>query len=417
MIVANPETGEVLRVPAGENAFFRADTWHHVFAHGDEPLRVLEFLSPPPSAGTTGAYARSKEYLAESRYTDDSLLGRIPGAVAARKTLTWVRPEDIVHRLEGGALVGVLGSTEHLTVASLSLPVSKSAPAHSHGGDEIVFVRDRGVERSGVARRPHVGLRAHTRTMLRTSRRGRSTSTATTARRRSRPSSGSHRPTCRKHPTCSHDRRGRRRRRRDEDRRLHRRPSHGRRGCAGEDPDDPWTGGPGRARRLRRARDQACREPALSSIGVGVCEFVDRSGQITSAFTLDWVGIDVVAPSRLCAPTTVGSDVRAAALAEARFGAARGVSDPWLYVTVGNGNLVFARPRGPPVRRHAWKRDRRRRTTDGADSRADSDWRGQPVALGPRTSWTTRHLPESSPPGPRPWEQRSRCWRTLSIRR
>jgi mannose-6-phosphate isomerase-like protein (cupin superfamily) len=141
MILANPETGEVLRVPAGENAFFRADTWHHVFAHGDEPLRVLEFLSPPPSAGTTGAYARSKEYLAESRYTDDSLLGRIPDGIAAHKTLTWIRPEDVVYRLEGGALVGVLGSTEHLTVASLSLPVSKSAPVHSHGGDEIVFVR------------------------------------------------------------------------------------------------------------------------------------------------------------------------------------------------------------------------------------------------------------------------------------
>ena len=141
MILANPETGEVIRVPTGENAFFRADTWHHVFAHGDEPLRVLEFLSPPPSTGTTGAYARSRAYLADTRYTDDDLFGRIPGVMAERKTLTWLRPEDVVYRLEGNGLVGVLASTEHLTVASLSLPVGKSASVHRHGGDEILFVR------------------------------------------------------------------------------------------------------------------------------------------------------------------------------------------------------------------------------------------------------------------------------------
>jgi mannose-6-phosphate isomerase-like protein (cupin superfamily) len=29
MVIANPETGEVLRVPRGGSAFFRADTWHH----------------------------------------------------------------------------------------------------------------------------------------------------------------------------------------------------------------------------------------------------------------------------------------------------------------------------------------------------------------------------------------------------
>jgi mannose-6-phosphate isomerase-like protein (cupin superfamily) len=140
MILANPETGEVIRVPTGENAFFRADTWHHVFAHGNEPLRVLEFLSPPPSAGTTGAYARSRDYLDDARYTDDALFGRIPGSTPARKTLTWLRPEDVVYRLEGEGLVGVLASTEHLTVASLSLSTGKATSAHSHGGDEILYV-------------------------------------------------------------------------------------------------------------------------------------------------------------------------------------------------------------------------------------------------------------------------------------
>ena len=76
---------------------------------------------------------------------------------------------------------------------------------------------------------------------------------------------------------------------------------------------------------------------SLSSIGIGVCEFVDRAGGITSAFTLEWVGVDVAGRFRQLAPTTVEADVRAAALAEARFGAGRGISDPWLYVTIGTG--------------------------------------------------------------------------------
>lgn len=141
MILANPETGEVIRVPSGESAFFRANTWHHVFAYGSEPLRVLEFLAPPPSQGTTGAYARSRDYLAHARYSDDSVLGHLPRATPTGGTLTWVRPHDVVYRLEGDGLVGLLGSTEHLTAATLELASGKAGSVHAHGGDEILYVR------------------------------------------------------------------------------------------------------------------------------------------------------------------------------------------------------------------------------------------------------------------------------------
>jgi uncharacterized cupin superfamily protein len=63
MLLADPETGEVQRVAAGQSVTFGPDTWHHAFAHGGEPLRVLELFAPPPSAGTSGAYARTKPYL------------------------------------------------------------------------------------------------------------------------------------------------------------------------------------------------------------------------------------------------------------------------------------------------------------------------------------------------------------------
>jgi quercetin dioxygenase-like cupin family protein len=48
MRLANPEIGEVRRVPTGGTVFFGPDTWHHAFAEGDEPLHVLELLAPRP---------------------------------------------------------------------------------------------------------------------------------------------------------------------------------------------------------------------------------------------------------------------------------------------------------------------------------------------------------------------------------
>lgn len=140
MVIANPQTGEVLRVPAGESVFFGPDTWHHVFATGADPLRVLEFLAPPPAAGTTGAYARTRPLLTESSYRDDTVLGLLPGARPPGKTLTWVRGHDLVYRLEGEALVGLIASTERLTVASLSLAAGAASATHAHDGDEIVYV-------------------------------------------------------------------------------------------------------------------------------------------------------------------------------------------------------------------------------------------------------------------------------------
>jgi mannose-6-phosphate isomerase-like protein (cupin superfamily) len=139
MVIANPETGEVLRVPEGGTVFFRADTWHHVHAHGNEPLRVLELYAPPPATGSSGAYARTRPYLAPAdwRYGDDSQIGRLPGAEPARRTLcetttTWRRSLNV--------LEGLYCSTEHLTAGVLELNPGEISAAHAHGGDEVVYV-------------------------------------------------------------------------------------------------------------------------------------------------------------------------------------------------------------------------------------------------------------------------------------
>lgn len=140
MAIANPETGEVQRLESGESVFFRRDTWHHAFAHREGPLRVLELFAPPPSAGTSGAYARTRPYLDGARYADDSLLGRLPSASARPGTLRRLGPGDIVWRRDLGVLVGLLASTEHLTAGVIEIDPGQKATTHAHGGDQVLYV-------------------------------------------------------------------------------------------------------------------------------------------------------------------------------------------------------------------------------------------------------------------------------------
>lgn len=70
-------------------------------------------------------------------------------------------------------------------------------------------------------------------------------------------------------------------------------------------------------------------------VGIGLCELVDLDGRPSSADTIDWRDVDL--ETAFDAPfVVVESDVRAAALAEARFGAGAGVS-PFLFAIVGTG--------------------------------------------------------------------------------
>ena len=75
---------------------------------------------------------------------------------------------------------------------------------------------------------------------------------------------------------------------------------------------------------------------AVSAVGLAVCELIDPAGRVRSCETIDWRALDVAGELGRIAPACVESDVRAAALAEGRFGAARGEPD-FLYVSVGSG--------------------------------------------------------------------------------
>ena len=75
---------------------------------------------------------------------------------------------------------------------------------------------------------------------------------------------------------------------------------------------------------------------SVRGIGLGVCEIVGRSGNIASANCLAWTSASVCQCLSKIAPTVVEADVRAAARAEALFGAGRDVNC-FLYISIGTG--------------------------------------------------------------------------------
>ncbi len=140
LVLANPETGEVVRAEPGESVFFRRDTWHHGFAYGDEPLRVLEFFAPPPATGTSGAYARTRPYLQQSRYGLVGVVGALGDTRPAPGSLHVLRRADAVWQLDRGVLVGLLVSTEYLTAGTITVAAGQTSLEESHDGEELVYV-------------------------------------------------------------------------------------------------------------------------------------------------------------------------------------------------------------------------------------------------------------------------------------
>jgi glucokinase len=84
-------------------------------------------------------------------------------------------------------------------------------------------------------------------------------------------------------------------------------------------------------------RDEAARlGMPVAAMGVGVAELVDGQGRVFSDHRIRWTGLDAGAQFDAVLPTVISSDVRAAALAEARLGAGRGARHVF-FVTIGTG--------------------------------------------------------------------------------
>jgi glucokinase len=74
----------------------------------------------------------------------------------------------------------------------------------------------------------------------------------------------------------------------------------------------------------------------VEGIGLSVAELVDLHGNVTSGHTIKWDGWPIRERLSQIAPAVIESDVRAAALAEAIYGAGRDYGI-FLYLTVGTG--------------------------------------------------------------------------------
>src|SRR5712691_4622311 len=87
----------------------------------------------------------------------------------------------------------------------------------------------------------------------------------------------------------------------------------------------------------------------VAGIGAGVAELVDCEGNVTSSCTIDWRDRPVQQRLSEIAPAQVESDVRAAAVGEAIFGAGRG-HPLFVYVTVGTGISYCLMQNGRPLK-------------------------------------------------------------------
>lgn len=102
---------------------------------------------------------------------------------------------------------------------------------------------------------------------------------------------------------------------------------------AGRDPADILADAVELARDLRREVPAGGR---FLGVGLGVPELVDPAGRITSGAVIDWRGIDLAGRFAAVGPVRAEADVRAAARAEAAFGAGRDYR-LFAYVSIGTG--------------------------------------------------------------------------------
>tara|TARA_Y100001970_G_scaffold34641_1_gene42890 strand:+ start:672 stop:1490 length:819 start_codon:yes stop_codon:yes gene_type:complete len=123
LIINNPETGETHKILPGESVFFSKDTWHHAFNYSDDYLQVLEFFSPPPITGTSGAYAREQKLIRDSKYKRDQYFTTSKNFKNEDK-FKIIRTNDYIWSLEGEnqeTLVGTLVKTKNLDVKIINL--------------------------------------------------------------------------------------------------------------------------------------------------------------------------------------------------------------------------------------------------------------------------------------------------------
>lgn len=100
-------------------------------------------------------------------------------------------------------------------------------------------------------------------------------------------------------------------------------------------PTAPWRGGQAVLRDVGALVREVSADRSVG-IGVSLPELVDQHGNVRSGVTVDWTSADIQRALNGSGSVVLASDVRAAALAEARFGACDDFPS-FAYLSVGTG--------------------------------------------------------------------------------
>lgn len=123
LILANPQTGEVVRVPSGTGRLFHRGTWNHGFNPKSQAVRVVEFFSPPPARGAASEYSKTQPPLNELKYGLGSTVVNWPEQQSEylKGTSFWrVSDEDAAYAFrdnKASHLIANLVSTQFLQVS------------------------------------------------------------------------------------------------------------------------------------------------------------------------------------------------------------------------------------------------------------------------------------------------------------
>jgi mannose-6-phosphate isomerase-like protein (cupin superfamily) len=120
LILANPQTGEVVVVPSGSGCLFRRGTWHHGFNPGSTTTRVIEYFSPPPARGAASDFAKTQPPLVDFLYSRKPKVDR--HLAASKSLISFWEVNDSISQLgfrdsKPSHLLASLVETEFLSVS------------------------------------------------------------------------------------------------------------------------------------------------------------------------------------------------------------------------------------------------------------------------------------------------------------
>jgi quercetin dioxygenase-like cupin family protein len=140
-----PETGEVHVLRRGDTLYFPPDTWHWGYNFGSETCRILECLTPRTEEACE-AYAKRQSWLADVRMGPrEAIAGFTPGAARGPQRARLARAGDYLYELVGEARpmrVGLVCSTDMLTVGIVDLHPGQESDLISHPDDKVLFCLD-----------------------------------------------------------------------------------------------------------------------------------------------------------------------------------------------------------------------------------------------------------------------------------